>query len=78
MVVDALSQKSYCNMLKLRRPELYKDFAKLNLGFVANTEATTMEIESTLEQDIRKGQSMEEKILEIKRLIKEDKALGFS
>jgi hypothetical protein len=36
-----------------------------------------MEVESTLEQDIRKGQLTDEKITEIKELTKEDKALGF-
>jgi hypothetical protein len=28
---------------------------QLNLGMVNNTEATVMEVESTLEQEIRKG-----------------------
>ena len=57
---------------------MYEEFAKLNLGFVSNTEAVAMEVESTLEQDIRKGQLTDEKIIEIKGLIKEDKALGFT
>ena len=80
VVADALSRKSYCNVLELQeqRPELYEEFAKLNLGFVSNTEAVAMEVESTLEQDIRKGQLTDEKIIEIKGLIKEDKALGFT
>jgi len=80
VVADALSQKSYCNVLELleQRPELYEEFAKLNLGFVSNTEAVAMEVESTLEQDIRKGQLTDEKIIEIKGLIKEDKAPGFT
>ena len=49
VVADALSRKSYCNVLELqeRRPELYEEFAKLNLGFVSNTKAITMEVEST-------------------------------
>jgi hypothetical protein len=37
-----------------------------------------MEIDSTLEQDIRKGQLEDTKIQEIKEQIKEDKAPGFS
>ena len=57
---------------------LYEEFAKLNLGFVPNTEAVAMEVESTLEQDIHKGQLTDEKIIEIKGLIKEDKAPGFT
>jgi hypothetical protein len=36
-----------------------------------------MEVDSTLEQDIRKGQLEDAKIQEIKEQIKEDKALGF-
>jgi hypothetical protein len=80
VVADALSHKSYCNMLELQeqQPELYEEFAKLNLGFVANTKVVAMEVESTLEQDICKGQVTDEKILEIKELIKENKAPGFT
>jgi hypothetical protein len=37
-----------------------------------------MEVDSTLEQDIRKGQLKDAKIQEIKEQIKEEKALGFS
>jgi hypothetical protein len=37
-----------------------------------------MEVDSTLEQDIQKGQLEDAKIQEIKEHIKEDKALGFS
>jgi hypothetical protein len=33
-------------------PEFCKVFEKLNLGCVSNTEAITMEVDSTLEQDI--------------------------
>jgi hypothetical protein len=79
VVADALSQKSYCNVLELQeqRPELYEEFAKLNLGFVSNTKVVAMEVESTLEQDICKGQLTDVKITEIKELTKEDKAPGF-
>jgi hypothetical protein len=40
--------------------------ARLNLGIVASSETLTLEIESTLEQDIRKGQLADEKIAEYK------------
>jgi hypothetical protein len=43
-----------------------------------DTEAITMEVDSTLEQDIQKGQLEDAKIQEIKEQIKEDKALEFS
>jgi hypothetical protein len=38
--------------------------AQLNLGIVAQNETLTLEVESTLEQDIRKGQLTDEKIVE--------------
>jgi hypothetical protein len=37
-----------------------------------------MEVDSTLEQDIQKGQLEDAKIQEIKKQIKEDKDQGFS
>ena len=45
---------------------------------VYNTEMVVMEINSTLEQEIRKGQLEDDKILEIKQLIKDGKAPDFS
>jgi hypothetical protein len=39
-----------------------------------NVEATVMEVESTLEEEIRKGQDSDEKIKEIKTLIGMGKA----
>jgi hypothetical protein len=50
---------------------------KLNLGWVSNTEVIAMEVDSTLQQDIRNGQLEDAKIQEIKEYIKEEKALGF-
>jgi hypothetical protein len=51
--------------------------AQLNLGIVAQSETLTLEIESTLEQDIRKGQLTDEKIAEYKKLIKLGKVPEF-
>jgi hypothetical protein len=42
--------------------ELYKEFERLNLGFIAHTEGITIEVEPTLEQEIRKGQLEDPKI----------------
>jgi hypothetical protein len=80
VVADALSRRSHLNMLATREllPEFYTKFEKLNLGWVSNTEVIEMEVDSTLEQDIQKGQREDAKIQEIKEQIKEDKALGFS
>jgi alpha-L-arabinofuranosidase len=67
-------------MLAIREllPDFCKEFEKLNLGWVSSTEVVTMEVDSTLEQDIQKGQLKDAKIQEIKEQIKEEKALGFS
>jgi hypothetical protein len=51
--------------------------AQLNLGIVASSETLTLEIESTLEQDIRKGQLTDDKIAEYRKLIKLGKVLEF-
>jgi hypothetical protein len=57
VVAYALSRKSQTNMLigHLLPQELCWEMAQLNLGIVASSETLTLEIESTLEQDIRKG-----------------------
>jgi hypothetical protein len=80
VVADALSRMSHVNMLAIREllPEFCKEFEKLNLGWVLNTKVITMEVDSTLEQVIRKGQLEDAKIQEIKEKIKEEKAPGFS
>jgi hypothetical protein len=51
--------------------------AQLNLGIVASSETLTLEIESTLEQDIRKGQLTDDKIAEYRKLIKLGKVPQF-
>jgi hypothetical protein len=40
--------------------------ARLNLGIAAQSETMTLEIESTLEQEFRKGQLNDEKIRNIR------------
>jgi hypothetical protein len=80
VVADALSRRSHVNMLATRELllEFGKEFEKLNLGWVSSTKVVTMEVDSTLEQDIQKGQLKDAKIQEIKEQIKEYKAPGFS
>jgi hypothetical protein len=80
VVADALSRRSHLNILATREllPEFYKEFEKLNLGWVSNTEVIEIEVTSMLEHDIRKGQLGDAKIHEIKEQIKENKAPGFS
>jgi hypothetical protein len=71
VVADALSRKSQVNMLAahLMSFELAKEFDRLSLGFLNNTQGVAIELEPTLEQDIRKGQKGDEKINEILQLI---------
>jgi hypothetical protein len=54
VIADALSRRSHVNILAARQlvPEFCKEFEKLNLGWVSNNEVITMEVDSTLEQDI--------------------------
>jgi hypothetical protein len=80
VVADALSRRSHLNMLATREllPEFFKEFEKFNLGWVSNTEAITMEVDSTLEQDIQKSQLEDAKIQEIKEQIKKDNAPEFN
>jgi hypothetical protein len=79
VVADVLSQKSQTNMLigHLLPQKLCWDVAQLNLGIVAQGETLTLEIELTLEQDIRKGKLTDEKIAEYKKLIKLGKVPEF-
>jgi hypothetical protein len=71
VVADALSRKSQVNILAAHPMpyELAKEFDRLSLGFLNNTQGVTIELEPTLEQDIRKGQKDDEKINKIRQLI---------
>jgi hypothetical protein len=57
--------------------EIVEDFRRLNLGIVAHTERVTIDVEPTLEQEIRKGQIDDAKIQEIKDLITEGQGPEF-
>jgi hypothetical protein len=79
VVADALSRKKYCNatFTKRIRPELHKEIKYLNLTIVNDT-TVAMEIELTLEAEIRKGQLEDAKLKEIRQLIKDNKTSAFS
>jgi hypothetical protein len=66
VVADALSRKKYCNVTfaKRIRPELHKEIKYLNLAIV-NDATIAMEVEPTLEAEIRKGQLEDAKLKEI-------------
>jgi hypothetical protein len=57
LVSDALSWKEHVHAAIVAQlpDKLVEDFEKLNLGIVAHTEGITIEVEPTLEQEIRKG-----------------------
>jgi hypothetical protein len=57
-VADALSRKEHVHAAVVTQlpNELVEDFERLNLGIIAHAEGITIEVEPTLEQEIRKGQ----------------------
>jgi hypothetical protein len=80
VVADALSRKGQVNNITthLMSQELCSEMEQLNLGILNTMEATVMEVESTLEQEIHKGQQSDEKIKEIKAQISLGKAPDFT
>jgi hypothetical protein len=79
MVADALSHKKYCNATFARtmQPELRREIEHLNLGMV-NESKVRMEVELTLEAEIREGQLEDAKLKEIRQLIQDNKTSDFS
>jgi hypothetical protein len=79
VVADALSRKSQVNMLAAHSMsfELAKEFDRLSLGFLNSTQGVTVELDPTLEQDIRKGQKDDEKINDIRQLVIDGKGSDF-
>jgi hypothetical protein len=62
---------------RLMPQELCWEMARLNLGIATQSESMTLEIESTLEQELRKGQLDDEKINGYKKLIELGKVPEF-
>jgi hypothetical protein len=71
LVADALSRKEHVHLAIVAQlpDEIVEDFRRLNLGIVAHTKGVTIDVEPTLEQEIRKGQISDAKIQEIKDLV---------
>jgi hypothetical protein len=80
LVADALSRKEHVHAAIVAQlpDELVKDFRRLNLEIVAHTEGITIEVEPTLEQEIRKGQIDDAVIQEIKDLVTEGRGPEFT
>jgi hypothetical protein len=64
VVTDALSRRTYLNGLIVETMpfDLCEEFHKLNLRLIVNTGLVAMEVDSTLSQDICKGQMEDEKL----------------
>jgi hypothetical protein len=79
VVADALSRKKYCNVTFAQRmpTELRRENQYLNLGMVNETRVA-MEVEPTLEAEIREGQLGDAKLKEIRQLIQDNKTSDFS
>jgi hypothetical protein len=56
LVADALSRKEHVHLAIVAQlpNEIVEDFRRLNLGIVAHTEGVTIDVEPTLEQEIRR------------------------
>jgi hypothetical protein len=80
LVADALIRKEHVHSaFVVQLPdEIVEDFRRLNLGIVAHTGGVTIDVESTWEQEIRKGQIGDAKIQEIKDLITEGRGPDFT
>jgi hypothetical protein len=79
VVADALSRKSQVNMLASHPMpyELAKEFDRLSLGFLNSTQGVTVELEPTLEREIKEGQKDDENINKIRQLILEGRGKDF-
>jgi ribonuclease HI len=80
LVADALSRKGHVNMAMIFQfpEELVKEFERLNLEVVAYAEGVTLEVQSTLEQEIHKGQLDDAGIQKIMKSMKQGEALDFT
>jgi hypothetical protein len=78
VVADALSCKKYCNTIFARtmQPELRREIEHINLGMV-NESKVRMEVEPTLEAEIREGQLEDAKVKEKRQLIRDKKTSNF-
>jgi hypothetical protein len=79
VVADALSRKSQVNMM-VAHPmpyELAKEFDILSLRFLNTMRGVTVELEPTLEREIKEAQKDDEKISEIQQLILEGRGKDF-
>jgi hypothetical protein len=79
VVADDLRRKSQVNMMVIHPMpyELAKEFDRLSLRFLNNTQGVTVELEPTLEREIKAAQKNDEKINEVQQLILEGRGKDF-
>jgi hypothetical protein len=79
VVSNALSRKSQVNMMVAQSMpyELAKEFDILSLWFLNTMRGVTIELEPTLEREIKEAQKDDEKISEIRQLILEGRGKDF-
>ena len=80
LVTDALSRKEHVHSAVVAQLpyEIIEDFRRLNLGIVTHTKGAIIDVETTLELEIRKGQIRGAKTQEIKDLITEGRGPEFT
>jgi hypothetical protein len=78
-VADALSRKCQINMMvaHLMPYEMAKEFDRLSLGFLNSMRGVTVELEPSLEREIKETQKNDEKISEIRQVIMEGRGKYF-
>jgi hypothetical protein len=79
VVADALSTKKEVNLMVVHPMpyELAKEFNRRSLRFLNNMQGVTVELEPTLEQEIKEAQKNNEKVNEIRQLIPEGRDKDF-
>jgi hypothetical protein len=79
IVADALSRKSQVNLMVAHQMpyELAREFDRLSLGFLNSMRGVTVELEPTLEREIKEAQKNDEKMSEIRWLILEGRGKDF-
>ena len=80
IMADALSRKSYCNNLMVRRaqPRLYAELSKLNLRIVPQGSLNNLVVQPDLEKAVKEAQAKDAEIDLMKKELHLDKYRDFS
>jgi hypothetical protein len=77
VVVDALSQKTYCHHLVTQKPELCEEIRKLNLTIMPHSLNYNLTVHLVLDDQIKESQKDDEELMKIKAQNGENKAPDF-